>query len=68
MVKLQKWEEKTNVWIFQATNWENLEEETLDMYKKGKPLKKNYISSNLNKKKWLYATEWQMYIMLIETK
>ena len=33
----QNWEEKTILWIFQATNWQNLTPKDGDMATKGKP-------------------------------
>ena len=36
--------------MFQATNWQNLKYENLDMAKKGKPLVRNWISSNSSTK------------------
>ena len=41
---------KTTVWIFQATNKQNLTQENLDMAKKEKSFEKNWISSNSSTK------------------
>ncbi len=41
---------KAIVWIFQATNWQNLIQEDLNMAMKGQSLERNWISSNSSTK------------------
>ena len=41
---------KTTIWIFQMINRQNLTQEDLDMAKKEKPQKRNWISSNSSTK------------------
>ena len=43
---------RKNVSTFQATNKQNLTRENLDMAKKGKLLKRNWISSDSSTKQW----------------